>query len=65
MKKFKITFIKQEPIKTLGKEPMRLAEQIIFTNKPGLTIQNPLGYVLFQIIEYLPDITEENEKTTN
>jgi hypothetical protein len=58
MKRFKLTFIKNAPIKTLGKEPMQLIEKEVITDQDGITIISPLGYTLFQIIEYLP---QENQ----
>jgi hypothetical protein len=67
IKRFKCIFIKNEPIKTLGKQPMQLIEQEIITDQEGITVVTPPGYTLFQITEYLPDINQckQNEKAIN
>lgn len=66
MKRFKCTYIKNETIKTVGKQPMQLIEQEIITDQDGITVITPAGYVLFQIIEYLPQLNQcKNEKAIN
>jgi len=66
MKRFKCTYIKNEPIKTLGKQPMQLIEQEITTDQEGITVVTPAGYTLFQIIEYLEPLNQcKNAKVIN
>jgi len=66
MKRFKCTFVKNEPIKTIGRQPMQLIEQEILTDQDGITVVTPPGYTLLQIIETLETLNQcKNEKTKN
>jgi hypothetical protein len=66
MKKFELTFIQYEPIKLPGKQPLKMLKQEIITDQDGITIVTPPGYVLFQIVEILPQLNQsKNEKAIN
>jgi len=66
MKKFELTFIQYEPIKLPGKQPLKMIKQEIITDQEGISIVTPNGYVLFQIVEILPQVNQcKNEKAIN
>jgi len=69
MKKFKVTFIKEERLTTGGRKPIQLCEQEYETTGENVTIVVPAGFQVMSVTEFLPPVRQldhlKNEKATH